>query len=94
MCTFAFCAGPGEKPILFQGRTGGRIVPARGPPDFGWDPVFEVDGRTYAEMEKSEKVSFRGNWSADKLMYLLAEFDQPSIYGACEAEDVVGWWGG
>ena len=22
----------------------GRIVPARGPTDFGWDPVFEPDG--------------------------------------------------
>lgn len=79
VCTFAFCAGPGEKPILFQGRTEGKIVPARGPPDFGWDPVFEVDGRTYAEMEKSEKVSFEGNWSGGRLMYVLAEFDQPSI---------------
>lgn len=26
------------------GRTAGRIVPARGPTDFGWDPVFEPDG--------------------------------------------------
>lgn len=22
----------------------GRIVPARGPTDFGWDPVFQPDG--------------------------------------------------
>ena len=44
---------------MFQGRTEGRIVPARGPPDFGWDPIFEVDGKTYAEMEKGEKVSCR-----------------------------------
>ena len=22
----------------------GKIVPARGPPDFGWDPVFQPDG--------------------------------------------------
>ena len=79
VCTFAFCAGPGEKPILFQGRTEGKIVPARGPPDFGWDPVFEVDGRTYAEMEKSEKVSLEGDWLSGKLMYVLAEFDQPSV---------------
>ena len=34
-----------------------QIVPARGPTDFGWDPVFQPDGyeQTYAEMEKSEK---------------------------------------
>lgn len=55
VCTFAFCAGPGQKPILFQGRTPGKIVPARGPPDFGWDPIFEFQGQTYAEMDKSAK---------------------------------------
>ena len=36
------------------------IVPARGPSDFGWDPVFApddaiADGRTYAEMTKETK---------------------------------------
>lgn len=56
VCTFAFCAGPGQEPILFQGRTLGKIVPARGPPDFGWDPIFEYEGQTYAEMEKNAKV--------------------------------------
>ncbi|QVM11743.1 nucleoside triphosphate pyrophosphohydrolase ham1, variant 2 [Coccidioides posadasii str. Silveira] len=35
VCTFAFAAGPGEEPILFQGRTDGKIVPARGPAKFG-----------------------------------------------------------
>ena len=37
--------------------TDGKIVPARGPPDFGWDPVFEADGfdQTYAEMDKDVK---------------------------------------
>ena len=35
------------------------IVPARGPPDFGWDPVFLPDGytETYAEMSKDTKTS-------------------------------------
>lgn len=62
VCTFAYAAGPGEEPILFQGRTEGRIVPARGPGRFGWDPVFEYEGKTYAEMDKDEKnkVSHRG----------------------------------
>lgn len=23
----------------------------------GWDPIFEYEGKTYAEMEKEEKVS-------------------------------------
>ncbi|PWZ29760.1 Inosine triphosphate pyrophosphatase [Zea mays] len=42
----------------------GKIVPARGPNDFGWDPVFQPDGfeQTYAEMPKSVKneISHRG----------------------------------
>jgi len=45
ICTFAYSAGPGTEPILFEGTTEGRIVPARGPTHFGWDPVFEpVEG--------------------------------------------------
>mgnify|MGYP000029602181 FL=1 len=52
LCTFAFCAGPEEEPILFEGKTLGRIVPARGPANFGWDPIFEVDGahKTYVHV--------------------------------------------
>ena len=42
--------------MLFQGRTPGKIVPARGPKNFGWDPVFEFEGQTYAEMDKTDKV--------------------------------------
>lgn len=43
LCTFAYSAGPGAEPVLFEGRTDGKIVPARGPSKFGWDPVFEVE---------------------------------------------------
>lgn len=43
LCTFAYSSGPGTEPLLFEGRTEGRIVPARGPSNFGWDPVFEVE---------------------------------------------------
>jgi inosine triphosphate pyrophosphatase len=56
----AFCPGPGHAPILFDGRTTGKIVAARGKLDFGWDPIFEPDegqGKTYAEMTKEEKDS-------------------------------------
>ncbi|PON30298.1 Ham1 family protein [Trichoderma gamsii] len=66
VCTFAYSPGPGRDPIIFQGRTPGRIVPARGPSNFaplsGWDPVFEFEGKTYAEMESAEKnnISHRG----------------------------------
>ncbi|PNH43456.1 hypothetical protein VD0004_g3989 [Verticillium dahliae] len=62
VCTFAYSPGPGQKPILFQGRTRGTIVQPRGPPDFGWDAIFEYDGKTYAEMDKAakNKISHRG----------------------------------
>jgi inosine triphosphate pyrophosphatase len=59
-CIFAFSEGPGCEPRLFVGRTRGRIVPARGPTDFGWDPVFEPaepagNVHTFAEMDKAVK---------------------------------------
>ncbi|KAH7318785.1 inosine triphosphate pyrophosphatase-like protein [Stachybotrys elegans] len=62
VCTFGYCAGPGHEPILFQGRCPGKIVLPRGPPDFGWDAVFEYEGQTFAEMPKTEKnkISHRG----------------------------------
>lgn len=44
LCTFAYSAGPGAEPIIFEGRTNGKIVPPRGPQDFGWDCVFEAEG--------------------------------------------------
>ncbi|KAI1491130.1 putative ham1 family protein [Biscogniauxia mediterranea] len=55
VATFGFSKGPGEEVLLFQGRTDGKIVPARGPANFGWDPIFEYEGQTYAEMDKVEK---------------------------------------
>ncbi|CAF1172526.1 unnamed protein product [Adineta steineri] len=61
-CVFAFCAGPTSEPIVFDGRCNGRIVPARGPNAFGWDPIFQPDNdqgqagnQTFAEMDKIEK---------------------------------------
>ena len=62
----------------FDGRTAGVIVPARGPSDFGWDPVFEpsegAGGKTYAEMEKDEKnaISHRGK-ALDQLRNWLVQ---------------------
>jgi inosine triphosphate pyrophosphatase len=35
VCTFAYCEGPGHEPVLFQGRTDGKLVPSRGPTVFG-----------------------------------------------------------
>ncbi|PPD72180.1 hypothetical protein GOBAR_DD30917 [Gossypium barbadense] len=43
--------------VVFLVLQSGKIVPARGPNDFGWDPIFQPDGydQTYAEMPKEEK---------------------------------------
>ncbi|KAJ9197073.1 hypothetical protein DTO021D3_6582 [Paecilomyces variotii] len=74
VCTFAFSSGPGAEPILFQGRTQGQIVRPRGPANFGWDPIFEYEGKTYAEMEKQEKNQVSHRYKALlKLKEWLAE---------------------
>ncbi|KAK0356816.1 nucleoside triphosphate pyrophosphohydrolase ham1 [Friedmanniomyces endolithicus] len=75
VCTFAYCEGPGHEPIVFQGRTDGMIVPARGPTDFGWDACFEYEGQTYAEMPKEEKnkISHRGRALAKLVEWLKQE---------------------
>ena len=61
-CIFSFCASPSDEPITFHGQCPGRIVPARGPSKFGWDPVFQPDNdqgqpgeQTFAEMDSLEK---------------------------------------
>jgi inosine triphosphate pyrophosphatase len=77
LCTFAYSAGPGTEPILFEGRTDGRIVPPRGSPKFGWGPVFETDdnGLTYTEMEATQKhaISHRARALHKLLAYLHGE---------------------
>ncbi|XP_022852847.1 inosine triphosphate pyrophosphatase [Olea europaea var. sylvestris] len=57
LCVFSLSLGPNADPITFLGKTAGKIVPLRGPKDFGWDPIFQPDGydQTYAEMPKEEK---------------------------------------
>ncbi|KAK6435768.1 nucleoside triphosphate pyrophosphohydrolase ham1 [Oleoguttula sp. CCFEE 5521] len=72
VCTFAYCEGPGKEVLIFQGRTQGKIVEARGPTSFGWDACFEYDGQTYAEMLKAEKnqISHRGKALAKLVEWL------------------------
>ncbi len=38
LCTFAYCGGPGQEVVLFEGVTDGVIVQPRGQTNFGWDP--------------------------------------------------------
>ncbi|KAB8214381.1 inosine triphosphate pyrophosphatase-like protein [Aspergillus novoparasiticus] len=74
ICTFAFSYGPGSEPILFQGRTKGVIVRPRGPSNFGWDPIFEYEGKTYAEMDKEEKNQISHRYKAlEKLQRWLVQ---------------------
>ncbi|MES3161648.1 MAG: non-canonical purine NTP pyrophosphatase [Halorubrum sp.] len=60
---------------LFEGYVPGRIVDPRGDGGFGYDPIFEHDGETFAEMntERKNAVSHRGRalakfaeWYADR----------------------------
>ena len=59
---------------LFEGVVPGTIVAPRGEGGFGFDPIFEYDGTTFAEMATDEKnaISHRGRalakfaeWYAD-----------------------------
>jgi len=56
----AYCDG--ERTETFEGSVRGRIVPPRGQGGFGYDPIFEHNDRTFAEMSPEEKnaVSHRG----------------------------------
>ena len=44
----------------------GKIVPARGPKNFGWDPIFQPDGfdQTYDEMPKATKNTISHRYKA------------------------------
>jgi XTP/dITP diphosphohydrolase len=54
--------GAGLPVKLFEGVVRGRIVEPRGEGGFGYDPIFEHNGKTMAEMTTEEKnaVSHRG----------------------------------
>ncbi|PKI51873.1 hypothetical protein CRG98_027706 [Punica granatum] len=66
LCAFSFALGPDTEPITFLGKTLGKIIPPRGPTDFGWDPIFQPDGyeQTYAEMPKEEKNKISHRYKA------------------------------
>ena len=48
--------------MAFEGSIRGTIVPPRGTEGFGYDPIFEYNGKTLAEMNLTEKnaISHRG----------------------------------
>ncbi len=55
-------SGSGLPVKLFSGAVPGRIVEPRGGGGFGYDPIFEHDGATFAELSSEEKnaISHRG----------------------------------
>jgi XTP/dITP diphosphohydrolase len=60
-CVIAYVDAEGEQ--LFEGTCDGVMAPARaGERGFGYDPVFDVGGRTMAELSDDEKdaISHRG----------------------------------
>ncbi|KAJ9092076.1 hypothetical protein QFC19_008850 [Naganishia cerealis] len=85
LCTFAYSPAPTPTdpfptPILFEGKTEGEIVPARGDKVFGWDPIFmpdEGNGLTYAEMDPVEKNRISHRYKAlSKLKEYLQSLGQ------------------
>ncbi|MFP4218449.1 MAG: non-canonical purine NTP pyrophosphatase, partial [Salinarchaeum sp.] len=60
--------------VTFEGRVSGRIVAPRGDGGFGYDPIFEHDGRTLAERSTEEKndISHRGRALAKLAAWLNA----------------------
>ena len=51
-------------PKSFIGKIDGTIVPARGKKDFGWDPIFEVNGKTFGEMDIDTKNQYSHRFKA------------------------------
>ena len=65
----------GDRTETFEGRVSGTIVAPRGEGGFGYDPIFEYNGQTMAEMDTDRKnaISHRGRalatfaeWLADQ----------------------------
>lgn len=65
----------GERTETFEGSVRGTIVAPRGEGGFGYDPIFEYDGRTFAEMSAEEKnaISHRGR-ALEAFSAWLAEY--------------------
>ena len=54
-CVIGYCR-PGEEARVFSGEVAGKIAnKIRGSAGFGYDPIFEVNGATFGEMNDEEK---------------------------------------
>lgn len=65
-CCVAIKEAADKEVKVFEGRTAGTIVQARGPRTFGWDPCFEPEGfkETYAELSKEVKNGISHRYKA------------------------------
>jgi len=72
---FAYCEGPGEEPLLFEGRCLGQIVAPRGQAKFGPEPIFLPDGYdvTFGEMSEAAKNAMSHRFHA--LAHLQNHFE-------------------
>ncbi|MFW5965457.1 MAG: RdgB/HAM1 family non-canonical purine NTP pyrophosphatase [Halodesulfurarchaeum sp.] len=52
-CAIAYADG--DRLEVFEGRVEGHLVAPRGEGGFGYDPIFEYEGRTFAELSIEEK---------------------------------------
>jgi XTP/dITP diphosphohydrolase len=69
----AYCESPKSAPVLFVGTVEGRIADViRGSGGFGYDPIFEVQGKTFGEMNTGGKnnVSHRSRAFKNFLEYI------------------------
>lgn len=59
-CVCALKLTASHKPVVFIGNVHGWIVPAQGPREFSWDPIFRPYGKTqtFAELSADEKNEF------------------------------------
>jgi len=54
-CVIGYCR-PGEKALIFRGEVKGKIArESRGNAGFGYDPIYDVGGETFGEMNEIEK---------------------------------------
>ncbi len=54
-CVIGYCRS-GEEALVFSGEVAGKIAKEiRGSAGFGYDPIFEVNGATFGEMNEEEK---------------------------------------
>ena len=69
-CIFAYKKSKNDPTHLLMGKINGTIVSARGPNNFGWDPIFLPDGytETFAEMDPKLKNTISHRYKALNLL--------------------------